>query len=47
MGNSVDEFWKILWSKSGVGFIIKFDDQLQNKFAGEVKGFNASPILKE
>lgn len=49
LGNSVDEFWKnILAGKSGVSFITKFDTtNFKTKFAGEVKGFNASAYFEK
>jgi len=49
LGNSVNEFWKnILAGKSGVNFITKFDTtNFKTKFAGEVKGFNASAYFEK
>lgn len=49
LGNSLDEFWKnIVAGKSGVSFITKFDTtNFKTKFAGEVKGFNASAYFEK
>ncbi|HEU5166616.1 MAG TPA: beta-ketoacyl-ACP synthase II [Chitinophagaceae bacterium] len=49
LGNSVDEFWKnIVAGKSGVNFITKFDTaNFKTKFAGEIKGFNASAYFEK
>lgn len=49
LGNSVEEFWKnIVAGKSGVNVITKFDTtNFKTKFAGEVKGFNASAYFEK
>jgi 3-oxoacyl-[acyl-carrier-protein] synthase II len=49
LGNTPDELWSnLLAGKSGVGLIDRFDTEAYSvKFAGQIKGFDASPYYSE